>query len=73
MTTVKPGSFAEDMKPFGLQKGDIITELNRKAVTNPESFRNIVNSLKPGDDVVFVVRSVQARDKSNSFIGGTLP
>lgn len=73
VTTVKPGSFAEDLSPFGLQKGDIIVEVNRKAVTNPDNFRSIVNSFKPGDDVVFVVRSIQARDKSNSFVGGTLP
>lgn len=73
ITTVKPGSFAEDLSPFGLQKGDIIIELNRKSITNPENFRAAVNSLKPGDDVVFVVRSIQAHDKSNSFVGGTLP
>ena len=73
VTNVTPGSFAEDMSPFPLQKGDIIVEINRKPVNNPEQFRNLVNSLKSGDDVVLVIRSVQAREKTNNFIGGTLP
>ena len=66
-TDVKPGSFAEDLSPFGLSKGDIILEVNRKAVTDAQSFRGIINSLKSGDDVVFVVRPGQARDRTNSF------
>ncbi len=73
VTDVKPGSFAEDLSPFGLSKGDIILEVNRKAVTDAQSFRGIINSLKSGDDVVFVVRPGQARDRTNSFVGGTLP
>ena len=73
VTDVKPGSFAEDLSPFGLNKGDIILEVNRKAVTDAQSFRTIINSLKSGDDVVFVVRPGQARDRTNSFVGGTLP
>ncbi len=73
VTSVKPGSFADDLSPFPLQKGDIIVEVNRKAVTTPESFRGIINGLKSGEDVVFVVRNVQSRDKVNTFVGGTLP
>ncbi len=73
ITSVKPGAFVEDLSPFPLSKGDIIVEVNRKAVTDPESFRNVINSLKPGDDVVFVVRLGQARDNVNTFVGGTLP
>lgn len=73
VTGITPGSFAEDMSPFPLSKGDIIVEINRKPVNNPEQFRNLVNGLKSGDDVVLVIRSVQARDKANNFVGGTLP
>ena len=73
VTSVKPGSFADDLSPLGLQKGDIITEVNRKAVTSPENFRGIINGLKSGDDVVFVVRNVRSQDKINNFVGGTLP
>ncbi|GAA3765115.1 trypsin-like peptidase domain-containing protein [Terriglobus aquaticus] len=73
VTGVTPGSFAEDLSPFGLSKGDIIVEINRKPVNNPEQFRNLVNGLKSGDDVVLVIRSPRNREKSNNFIGGTLP
>ncbi len=73
VTGVTPGSFAEDMSPFPLSKGDIIVEINRKPVNNPEQFRNLVNGLKSGDDVVLVIRSSQQREKTNNFIGGTLP
>ena len=73
VTSVKPGSFADDLSPLPLSKGDIIIEVNRKAVTSPENFRGIISGLKSGDDVVFVVRSGQQREKINNFIGGTLP
>lgn len=73
VTGVTPGSFAQDLSPFSLSKGDIIVEINRKPVNNPEQFRNLVNGLKSGDDVVLVIRSAQAREKTNNFIGGTLP
>jgi serine protease Do len=73
VTDVKPGSFAEDLSPFGLSKGDIIIEVNRKTVTDAQSFKGIINGLKSGDDVVFVVRPGQARDRTNNFVGGTLP
>ncbi len=69
VSSVKPGSFADDLP---LSKGDIITEVNRKPVTDLESFRAAIAPLKPGDDVVFVVRPAQARGNS-SFIGGRLP
>ncbi len=73
VTDVKPGSFAEDLSPFGLSKGDIIVEVNRQPVADTQGFKGIINTLKSGDDVVFVVRPGQARDRTNSFVGGTLP
>jgi serine protease Do len=69
ISNVKPGSFADDLP---LTKGDIITEINRKPITDLESFRAAVAPLKSGDDVVFVVRPAQARANSN-FVGGRLP
>ncbi|MGI4980547.1 MAG: trypsin-like peptidase domain-containing protein [Janthinobacterium lividum] len=69
VSAVKPGSFAEDVP---LSKGDIITEVNRKPITDLESFRSAIAPLKSGDDVVFVVRSAQARGNSN-LLGGRLP
>jgi serine protease Do len=66
---VKPGSFADTI---GLYKGAVIVEINRKPVTDMGSYRGIVSGLKPGDDVVFVVRNPQQPNGGNSFIGGTL-
>jgi serine protease Do len=67
ITSVTPGSFADDI---GLAQGDMVTEINKMPVTDMASYNKIVSQLKPGDDVVFVVRiKGQAGD---TFIGGTL-
>jgi serine protease Do len=70
VTSVKPGTFADDI---GLVKGHIITEINKKPVTDEASYRTVVNALKSKDDVVFVVHSPLQKDRGNSYIGGTLP
>jgi serine protease Do len=69
IVSVKPGSFADEI---GLGQGMIITQVNRKPVTNDQDFKSIIDALKSGDDVVFVVRS-QSQAGGNSYIGGTLP
>jgi serine protease Do len=69
VSNVKPGSFADDLP---LSKGDIITEVNRKPVTDVASFNAAIASLKSGDDVVFVIHPAQQRG-SSSFVGGRLP
>jgi serine protease Do len=50
----------------------VIVEINRKPVTDAQSYRAIVNGLKPGDDVVFVVRDPQRPAAGISLLGGTL-
>src|SRR6266481_3015942 len=50
---VKPGSFAEDV---GLQRGDIILEVNKQPVNGEEEFSKVVSTLKSGQDVVFLLR-----------------
>jgi serine protease Do len=67
VASVKPGSFADDI---GMSQGSVIVEINRKPVTDVASYRSIVTGLKSGDDVVFVVRSV---NRGNTYLGGTLP
>jgi serine protease Do len=67
VTNVRPGSFAEDIN---LGKGLVITAINRRPITDESSYRSIVSTLKPGDDVVFVVRIPGQR--GNSYLGGTL-
>ncbi|WP_047487636.1 trypsin-like peptidase domain-containing protein [Terriglobus sp. TAA 43] len=69
ITNIKPGTFADDLP---LQKGDIITEVNRHATPTLPEFESTISKLKSGDDVVFVVRPVNSRNGS-SFVGGKLP
>ncbi|MGA3126470.1 MAG: Do family serine endopeptidase [Candidatus Korobacteraceae bacterium] len=68
---VKPGSFADSIQ---LGRGDVILEVNRQPVGDPDTFARIESGLKSGQDVVFVVRQAgQGREATNSFLGGTLP
>jgi serine protease Do len=68
---VKPGSFAEDT---GLQRGDIILEVNKQPVNSEEEFTKAVATLKSGQDVVFLVRQRGAgRQDGTIFLAGTLP
>jgi serine protease Do len=68
VTTVKSGSFADEN---GLGRGAIITEINRHPVTDIASYNAVVGGLKSGQDVVFVITSVNSA--GNSLVGGTLP
>ncbi len=70
VTTITPGSFADSI---GLARGVVITEINRKPVTNDASYRAIVSGLKSGDDVVFVIHFPNNPTGGNSYVGGTLP
>jgi serine protease Do len=68
---VKQGSFAEDV---GLNRGDVILEVNKQAVNSPDDFKKIESSLKSGKDVVFLVRPRGARAQDGTiFLAGTLP
>ena len=68
---VKQGSFAEDL---GLNRGDVILEVNKQPVNNPDDFTKIESSLKSGQDVVFLVRPRGSRAQDGTiFLAGTLP
>src|SRR5215831_9504737 len=68
---VKGGSFADDI---GLNRGDVILEINKQPVNTPEDFAKIEISMKSGQDVVFLVRPRGAgRQDGTIFIAGTLP
>jgi serine protease Do len=69
VTSVRPGSFADEI---GLSKQVVITAINKKPITDEASYRAIVSSLKPKDDVVFVIQSPTQKG-FNSYVGGTLP
>jgi serine protease Do len=70
VTSVRPGSFADEIN---LVKGAVITEINKKPVTNESDYKAIVSTLKSNDDVVFVVHYPQQKNSGNSYVGGTLP
>ena len=68
---VKPGSFADDI---GLNRGDVILEINKQPVNNEDDFNKIQASLKSGQDVVFLVRPRGAGPQDGTiFLAGTLP
>ncbi len=69
VTSVRPGSFAEDI---GLGTGEVIIEINRKPITSEADYRSIVSALKTGDDVVFVIRNPRDASGGDSYVGGTL-
>ena len=67
---VKMGSFAEDV---GLNRGDVILEVNKQPVNSEEEFARVESSLKSGQDVVFLVRPRGAtRQDGSAFLAGTL-
>jgi serine protease Do len=68
---VKPGSFADDI---GLNRGDIVLEVNKVPVNSPDDFTKVQAGLKSGQDVVFLVRPRGAgRQDGTIFLAGTLP
>jgi len=71
VSSVRPGSFADDLN---INRGDVITAINRRPVTDEASYRAIVSGLKSGDDVVFELRSSQAGARNSPIIvGNPLP
>ena len=71
MQDVKPGSFAEDI---GLNRGDVVMEINKQPVNGVDDFNRIESMMKSGQDVVFLVRPRGAsRQDGTIFLAGTLP
>ena len=73
VTEVEAGSFAEDI---GLQANDIITNINRQAVTSSDELIRLQSTLKPGEAVAFrVMRAAGTRNQQEwtpLFLAGTL-
>jgi len=67
---VKPDGFGETS---GLNRGDVILEINKQPVNNEDDFRRLQSQAKSGQDVVFLVRPRGSRDNTTIFEGGTLP
>lgn len=48
----------------GIKRGDVILEVNRKQVRSLEEYRNIVEKMKEGDAILFLVK----REKSTVYV-----
>jgi serine protease Do len=75
IASVEPGSFADDIT---LAKGDVIVELNRQSVNQPEDVKRIQGTLKPGDSVVFhIMRQAMSSRGGGAwtslFVAGKVP
>lgn len=72
ITRVESGSVADDV---GLQRSDVILEINREAVRNLTDFRRIEGKLKSGDDVMFLYSRLDPRNgqRVTAYVGTTLP
>ena len=72
IASTEPGAFADDI---GLQKGDILLELNLQTIDKPEDVRKIQSGLKPGDSVAFHVarQAGRAGDWQSLFLAGKVP
>jgi serine protease Do len=70
VTEVRPDSFAEDI---GLQRGDVVLQINRQQVNSEDEFRKLTSQMKSGQDVVFLVRRGTGSNAGNLFVSGTLP
>ncbi len=51
VTDIEPGSPTET----SLMPGDVILEINRKAISNIEDYESIVSKIKPEKDVLLLV------------------
>jgi serine protease Do len=70
VTSVEPGSFAEDI---GLTKGDVIVAINRHPVTSAAGVREIMQSAKANQAMAFQLMRNTGGKWSSLFIAGTLP
>jgi serine protease Do len=69
IASVEPGSFAEDI---GLQKGDVLVEINRHHVAAAADVRNIMQSAKPGQAMAFKLMRNAGGNWNSLFAAGTL-
>jgi len=53
ITSIKPGSAANEA---GLQRGDVIVEINRRPVRNLSDYNRVVEKTEKGKSVLFLVR-----------------
>jgi serine protease Do len=71
ISAVEPASFAEDI---GMQRGDVLVEINRQPVNTVDDVKRIQNALKPGEAVAFrILRQTGRNEWTTVFPAGILP
>jgi serine protease Do len=72
ISAVESGSFSEDI---GMQRGDVLVEINRQAINSVDDVRRIQNTLKAGEAVAFRVLRQGGRGGAWTplFLAGSLP
>ena len=71
VTEVEPASFAEEVT---FARGDVVTEINRVAVSSLAEYRAQMAKLKPGQDVLFRVARRSDNDRVLMlFLAGAVP
>jgi serine protease Do len=68
--SVRPGSFADQQ---GLERGLVITHINKQVTGTKAQFDAVVSGLKSGQDVVFEIMNPKRPADGINFVGGTLP
>jgi serine protease Do len=64
VTRVQPGGVGDEA---GLQRGDVILEINKHTVHNPEEYQNLITKLKSGSDILFLVKRPGARGTTQTL------
>ncbi len=71
VTEVKAGEFASDL---GVQRGDVILEINHKVITAVEDFNRAQGELKSGSDVLLLIARHTAEQRFTTvFLADRLP
>jgi serine protease Do len=69
VTSVDADSFAEEV---GLQRGDVIMEINHQAINKVDDVLRIQRGITPKSDVVFLVQRNQGGNMTTLYLAGTL-
>ncbi|OFW00081.1 MAG: peptidase S1, partial [Acidobacteria bacterium RIFCSPLOWO2_12_FULL_54_10] len=70
VTGLENDSFAQEL---GILRGDVILEINQKAVKDVDDVVAVQKSLKAKSDVVFLIQRNQAGQKMTMYLAGVLP
>ncbi len=71
VTDVEPASFGEDL---GLDRGDVITEIDHQPIRTMADYRREMAKLKPGQDVLIKVARLGTSNRMlTTFLAGEVP